>query len=99
MFISNSSNGITLPFNKTPVVALSVYSENILLITVSDGIYLFDITNNNTICALPNGNTTDTIFHNAIIDLNDSLIVSESNTIVSYPIYQECPESERIGFY
>ncbi|CAF0887193.1 unnamed protein product [Adineta ricciae] len=92
MFTLNSSNGITLPFNKAPVVALSVYSVNILVITASDGIYLFDIMNNNTICALKNLNSSSTVFYNAIIDHNDSLIVSESNTIVSYPIYQECPE-------
>ncbi|CAF0941057.1 unnamed protein product [Adineta ricciae] len=92
MFTFNSSYDITLPFNKTPVVALSVHSVNILVITVSNGIYLFDITNNHTIYALQNLNSSSTGFHNAIIDDNDNLIVSESNTIVSYPIYQECPE-------
>jgi hypothetical protein len=95
MFPFNSTNGITLPTNISGCTGLSLYSFDILVITTPTTVYLFNLTNNQTKCAIGCHNATKlNISHNAVIDNNGSLIVTVSNQIISYPMYQKCSDSK-----
>jgi len=53
-------------------------------------VYLFNLTNNQTTCIIGCDYSKLNDTHNAIIDNNGNLIITDSNQIFSYPIYQEC---------
>jgi hypothetical protein len=94
MFKYNSKNGTTLPTNISNCIGLSLYSSDILIMNTKTAVYLFNLTNNQTTCIIgcdyPELNDT----HNAIIDNNGNLIITDSNQILSYPIYQECSDGK-----
>ncbi|UJR35072.1 hypothetical protein I4U23_027848 [Adineta vaga] len=90
----NTKNGTTLPANVTNPVALSVYQSDILVITTNTTIHLFNLTDNITICAIGCQNSLLKNAHNAIMDENKDIIVSDSNAIILYRFNSsKCPES------
>jgi hypothetical protein len=95
MFQFNSTNGTTLPTNISGCIGLSLYSSDILVINTQTAVYLFNLTNNVTTCAIGCDNSTQlNNIHNAVINNNGSLIITNSNQVVSYSIYQECLEGK-----
>lgn len=97
MFQYNSTNGITLSANINGIVGISLYSQDILLMNTKAAVYLFNLTNNVTTCAIGGCNNfvlNDT--HNAAIDNCGNLIVTGSNVVFQYQIYQQIPDGNCI---
>jgi hypothetical protein len=95
MFKFNSIDGITLPTNINGCIGLSLYSRDILVMNTKTTVYLFNLTNNETTCAIGCKGSELNDTHNALIDNNNgNLIVTDSNQVLSYSIYQECPDGE-----
>jgi hypothetical protein len=90
MFKFNSTNGTTLPTNISGCIGLSLYLPDILVMNTKTAVYLFNLTNNETICVIGCHDSELNDTHNALIDNDGTLIVTDSNQVISYSIYQEC---------
>lgn len=95
MFPFNSTNAKTLWAFTDNYTRLSSYSSDILVFNTRRAVYLFNLTNNRPRCILgcPNSPQLNDI-HNAIIDKNGTLFLTESNRLISFSMYWECPEGE-----
>jgi hypothetical protein len=96
MFKFNSTNGTTLPTNISGCIGLSLYLPDILVINTKTAVYLFNLTNNEKICVIGCDYSELNDTHNALIDNDGNLIVTNSNQILSYSIYYECPDGKYI---
>ena len=92
MFVNNSKNGTTV-FNISDCIGLSLYMPNILIINTKTTVHLLDILNLQTTCAIGCNNSNFTNINNAIIDNSGSLIITDSNLVLSFPLYEEYPGS------
>ena len=95
MFPLNSKNGTTLSMPNNSYVGISLYRPEILIANTRNAVYLYNLTNNQYKCII--GCTNSTQFndtHNALIDNNGNLILTDSNQLLSFPIYSECPNSK-----
>ncbi|CAF4404364.1 unnamed protein product, partial [Adineta steineri] len=90
MFAFNSQNGITLQTNISHAKGLSLYLPDILVINTNTTVYLYNLTDNITTCAIGCNNSELNNIHNALIDNEGNIIVTESNAVVLYPIIQQC---------
>jgi hypothetical protein len=94
MFEHNSKNGTTLPINiNSRIIGLSLYMSEILVMNTKTAVYLFNLTNNETTCAIGDDSELNNT-HNALIDNDGNLIVTNSNLVLLYPIYEQCPTGE-----
>jgi hypothetical protein len=100
-FRYQSTIGITLPTNVSGCIALSLYLPNILLMTTNKSVHLFNLTNNVTTCAIGCNNSNPGLndIQSAVIDNDGNLIVSDSNRVLSYPVYGQCQTSEYFTEY
>jgi hypothetical protein len=95
MFERNSKNGTTLPININGyIIGLSLYMSEILVMNTKTAVYLFDLTNNVRTCAIGCNDSELNNTHNALIDNDGNLIVTDSNLVLLYPIYEQCPTGE-----
>lgn len=94
MFKFDSPYGVTLPINISNYISLSLYLPDILVMNTKTAVYLFNLTNNETRCAIGCYNSELNDTHNALIDNDGNLIIIDSNQVFSYSIYQECPNSK-----
>ena len=79
------------------ITGLSLYSSDILVITTVSAVYLFNLTNNVTTCAIGcDSSSPMSGIYNAVIDNNGDLIIIYLNQVVSYSIYQECLEGKNL---
>ena len=92
MLKSGSNSGTTLRTNISGCLGLSLYTENILIINTKNEVYLFNLTNNQTTCILGCDDPKFHHIHNALIDNNGNLIITDSNQIISFPLYHQCSE-------
>jgi len=92
MFKYNSTNGITLNTSISDCIGLSLYSQDILVMNTNTSVHLFNLTNNVTNCVIGCNNPTLNDTHNAAIDNCGNLIVTGSNVVVQYQIYQQIPD-------
>jgi hypothetical protein len=94
IFELNSIDGTTVPTKVTACLALSLHLPDILLMNTKTSIYLFNLTDNVTTCAIGCDNNSLELndIHNAQIDNDGSLIVSDSNRVFAYPMYQQCSD-------
>ncbi|CAF0771628.1 unnamed protein product [Adineta steineri] len=90
MFEVNSQHGITLQTNISNATGLSLYLPDILVINTNTAVYLYNLTDNITTCAIGCNTTELNNIHNALIDNEGNIIVTESNAVVLYPIIQQC---------
>jgi hypothetical protein len=98
MFTYNSTNGTTLNTNISDCIGLSLYSQSqdILVMNTNTSVHLFNLTNNATTCAIGCNNSTLNDIHNAAIDNCGNLIVTGSNVVFQYQIYQQIPDGNCI---
>ncbi|CAF4023989.1 unnamed protein product [Adineta steineri] len=92
MFEFNSQNGITLQTNISHAKGLSLYLPDILVINTNTAVYLYNLTDNITTCAIGCNTTELNNIHNALIDNQGNIIVTDSNAVVLYPISQQCSD-------
>lgn len=97
MFPFNSSNATTLPISTYFFTRLSLYSSEILVFNTESAVHLFNLTSNSPRCILgcPSSPQFNEI-RSAVIDKNGTLYVLESNRLISFSMYIECPEGEKL---
>jgi hypothetical protein len=92
MFENYSKNGTTL-VNISGVIGLSLYMSKILIMNTKTAVHLLDLTTSQTTCAIGCNNSNFTNINNALIDNYGNLIITDSNLVLSYSIYEEYPGS------
>ena len=79
MFKFNSTNGTTLPIDINGCTELSLYLSDILVMNTKTAVYLFNLIDNATFCAIGCDDSELNNIHNAPIDNDGNLIVTDSN--------------------
>jgi hypothetical protein len=96
MFQYNSINGTTLNTNISGCIGLSLYSQDILVMNTKTAVYLFNLTNHVTTCAIGCNSSILNDTHNAVIDTCGNLIVTDSNVVIRYQIDQQIPDGNYV---